>query len=830
MNKRLFLIDAMALIYRGYYALIKRSFITSKGLNTSAILGFFNAFLEILRKEHPSHIGVAFDSQGQTARHLQYAEYKANREKMPEDIKNAIPYIKKLLEALHIPVLYCEGYEADDVIGTLSVKAANADYTVYMVTPDKDFGQLVSPKVFMYKPSRSGSGFSILGENEVCEKFGIKRTEQVIDLLGLQGDASDNIPGVFGVGEMTARKLLEQFDNIENLYEHISEVDNERLRIKLLQNKKSAFESKMLATIILDVPVDFNENDLKMCAPNIPAVKEILDELEMVSFGARLLGYYTEADRAKSILADVRSKMSQKNNNGIDGSTITDKVSTVETGNTRETTSAVTAVFPSTTATDSTPSVKASRIPKTVQRTMPDLFSCIEEQEPPELSGVPESPKSPKSPELPKSPESLEPPELSDPPEPPQQETVSIPDSITFNLKDQLHTLADNGIFIPQQEQKNFFDIRIAAYLLHPETSTKAIIARDAEKLKSLLKKQNLENLFYNIEMPLVWILFEMEREGIKIDKEQLEKFSISLAAQISDVESQIFLYSGHEFNIASPQQLGVVLFDELKVTEKAKKTKVSRQYSTAEDVLVKLENKHPIIPLVLKYRKLVKLKSTYVDALPLLADENSRIHTTYNQTATTTGRLSSVNPNLQNIPIRTELGREIRKAFIADTPDDLLMSADYSQIELRIAAAMSGDPTMLADFVAGYDIHTATAANVFGVPIEQVSNEMRRRAKAINFGILYGMSAHGLSDRLKIPVREAADIIDKYFQKYKALKEFLDGIIAFARHNGYVETLWGRRRYTPDVLSVNGVVRSAAERYAINAPIQGTSADMLKV
>ena len=567
----------------------------------------------------------------------------------------------------------------------------------------------------------------------------------MIELLGLWGDASDNIPGVPGIGETTARRLLEKFDNIDNLYAHIDEVDNEKLRLKLLEYKEQAFESRMLATIILDVPIDFNEERLRMCAPDMPEVKKILNDLEMVSFSARLTNYYD-------------------NNYGDN-------------------------------AADSTNSAVPPPVRKSPKNNVPDLFSSIESEQKQE-----------------------------------KQEQITIPSHVTMNLKSQLHVLAAKGIFIPQEEQKEFFDIRIASYLLNPETPVRAFDTSYADKLKSLLKKQDLENFFYNIEMPLTWVLFEMEREGIKIDKEVLRKFSMSLAEQIGDIEKQVFLHAGHEFNIASPQQLGTVLFEELKISEKVKRTKINRQYSTAEEVLEKLVNKHPIIPLVLQHRKLVKLKSTYVDSLPLLADNNDRIHTTYNQTATATGRLSSVNPNLQNIPIRTELGREIRRAFIADTPDDLLMSADYSQIELRIVAAMSGDPTMLADFAAGHDIHTATAANVFGTQADMVSSEMRRRAKAVNFGIVYGMSAHGLSERLKISLREAASIINKYFTQYSKLKEFLDGIIAFARRKGYVETLWGRRRYTPDVRSANGVVRAAAERYAINAPIQGTAADMLKV
>ncbi|MDR1974493.1 MAG: DNA polymerase I [Bacteroidales bacterium] len=780
--KILFLLDGMALVYRGYFALSKHPRITSKGLNTSAVLGFFNTLLEILRKENPSHLGVAFDTQEPTARHLQFADYKAHREKMPEDIATALPYIKSLLEALHIPVLVNPGYEADDIIGTLSVKASEKGYTVYMVTSDKDFGQLVSQNVFMYRPSHTGTGFEIMGEKEVCEKFGIKNTKQVIDLLGLWGDTSDNIPGVPGVGQVTARKLLEQFGSIENMYAHTSEIANEKLRIKIEENKKNAFDSRMLATIILDVPTDFNEDDLRICPPDIAATKAILDELEMVNFGARLLEYYSSLFEVEKAASTTR-----------------------------------------------VPDLFGERPAKMASVAgVPDLFSSLDEQVDVALDAQASTDISPHTQKTSSAKQYVQ----------AQQERHAIDltgeNHITINLKDHLHTLAKKGIFL--EEKDDFFDLRLASYLLNPETPLSIAdpslqqSAIKAAELKQQLKEQHLEDFFYNVEMPLVWVLFRMEREGIKIDVEQLEKFSHVLANQMAQMENEIHFFAGHNFNIASPKQLGVVLFEELKITDKAKATKRSKQYDTAEDVLEKLYNKHPIIPYILQYRKLAKLKSTYVDALPLLADKNGRIHTTYNQTATSTGRLSSKNPNLQNIPIRTELGREVRKAFIADSSDDLLLSADYSQIELRIAASMSGDPIMLADFAAGHDIHLATAANIFGVPLDRVTNEMRSKAKTVNFGITYGMSAHGLADRLNIRLREAADIINKYFNKYTTLKKFLDSIIENARINGYVETLWGRRRYIPNVSSGNSNVRTSAGRYAINAPIQGSSADMIKV
>jgi DNA polymerase-1 len=673
--------------------------------------------------------------QAPTTRHIQFADYKANRQSMPEEIASALPYIKDLLKALRIPVLCKEGYEADDIIGTLSVKASKEEYVVYMVTPDKDFGQLVNGKVFMYKPLRTGTGFEILGEKEVCEKFGIKRTEQVIDLLGLWGDSSDNIPGVPGIGEVTARKLLEQFDNMDNLYAHTAEIENEKLRKKIEDNKQQAFDSRSLATIILDVPVEFNEEDLHLCPPNMEETKEILKELEMVNFGARLLDFYNGKFSAKTPAAKVQIPVA----------------------------------------------------------TTPDLFSELDDN----------------------------------PQQPALEKPVQHGDELVItNLKEYLYKQKPISV---EQEEK-YFDLRIAAYVLNPEAPARNLNINDIDKLKQLLKEQNLEDYFYNVEMPLVWVLFRMEQEGIKLDVEQLKQFSKNLENQISDIEKKIYLLVGKEFNIGSPKQLGVVLFEELKIAEKVKHTKASKQYSTAEDVLEKYHSNHEIIPLVLQYRKLVKLKSTYADALPLLVDKNSRIHTTYQQTVTATGRLSSTNPNLQNIPIRTDLGREIRRAFVADNPEDLLLSADYSQIELRIVAAMSGDPTMLADFAAGHDIYTATAANIFGVAFDDVSSEMRRSAKAVNFGIVYGMSAHGLADRLGIGNRIAADIISRYFEKYSTLKNFLEQTIIDAKSQGYVTTLWGRRRYTPNVNSSNGTVRAAAERNAINAPIQGTSADMLKV
>ena len=906
-EKKLFLLDAMALIYRAYFALNKNPRITSKGVNTSAFLGFANALLDLLKKEKPTHLGVAFDTMAPTARHLEFTDYKANREKMPEDISVAIPYIKRLLQALNIPILYAEGYEADDVIGTLSKKAEKEGFKVYMVTPDKDFGQLVDENVLIYKPSRSGNGVEIMGVAEVCAKFGIEHPWQVIDMLGLWGDASDNIPGVPGVGEVTARKLLARFGSMENLLEHVDEVENEKLREKIRQNAAQARESKMLATIILDAPVPFDEEGLRLSAPDIKAVSELLDELEMRSFAGRLLSYYrleaplsqqTEAKpaaktgRKKAEVQDTTLDMFSEEAmieekpfvcldlNGVEywkdeaglKAGLEDLSKMLEEGADEGGKPRMVAGFylmPVSAA-----SIRHSAIACMAFCVLENVPSCFAGARPETASDA-------------RLDEAGRFPLTSD-----EKEVLAAflsrhagsRNLVCHDLKNQMHLLANQGIELELQA----FDIMLAHYLMDPEGShdlmrmtrnylpfsyqdapepellsaltassaglleTEALWADPENPLRSEAVRYSLQNakvacllqecfkpelerveaggLFWNVEIPLSRVLCRMERVGVKIDTGRLKQYGDALQAQISQVENEIYGLAGEKFNIASPKQLGEVLFEKLQITDKPKHTR-TKQFSTAEDVLQKLTHKHPIVEKVLFYRSLTKLKSTYVDALPLLIDPwTGKIHTTYNQAVTATGRLSSQNPNLQNIPVRTDLGREIRKCFVPEQEGESLLSADYSQIELRIIAHLSGDRTMLQDFGKHKDVHTATAANVFGVKPEEVTPAMRRQAKTVNFGIIYGISAFGLAERLQIPRKEAADLIEKYYRNYGQLKAYMEKVVADAKEKGYVETLLHRRRYLKDINSGNAVVRAYAERNAVNAPVQGSSADMIKL
>lgn len=894
MEKKLFLLDAMALIYRAYFALNKNPRITSTGINTSAFLGFANTLLELLRKERPTHLGVAFDTMAPTARHLEYTEYKANREKMPEDIAVCIPYIKRLLEAMRIPVLYAEGYEADDVIGTLGKKAGKEGYTVYMVTPDKDFGQLVDRNIFIYKPARMGNGVEILGPEQVCEKFGIKDPLQVIDMLGLWGDASDNIPGIPGVGEVTARKLIARFGSVENLLENTGQIENPKLRERVRQYAQQARESKMLATIILDVPIDFVPDELALSRPDLKAVAGILDELEMRSFASRLFSYY---DTNETLSQETRTLSSEKTAGAVSSPPASSSSGIKETSS----------------------SSRGETLDMFAPENLPEEKPLLCERA--DLAQV----------EIWKTPSELE--EgllrlsrqegkmafyLASAPEVPiryaglQSLTLAFRTGIgqekvfhygfasvasdmrqtgackmkdekeilfrffenpevqrklsCFDLKNQLHLLMNQGFDTDLQA----FDVMLAHYLIDPETghdlmrltmnclaagffqirkqehtlwdrsgsedslqyavqAAKAI-GRLEEKFFPLLEDAGLETLLWKVEIPLAGVLCRMEREGVRIDVDRLREYGEELRKEISRVEERIYEASGTRFNIASPKQLGEVLYEKLQITDKPKHTR-TKQLSTAEDVLQKLKHKHPVVEDVLQYRSLTKLLSTYVEALPQLIDPNTgRIHTTYNQAVTATGRLSSQNPNLQNIPIRTELGKEIRKCFVPAREDGYLLSADYSQIELRIIAHLSGDETMLKDFGRHKDVHTATAANVFNVDPSQVDPDMRRKAKMVNFGIIYGISAFGLAERLQIPRKEAAFLIERYFENYSHLKDYIAAVIARAKEKGYVETLLHRRRYLKDINSANAVVRAYSERNAVNAPVQGSSADMIKL
>ncbi len=845
--KKLFLLDAMALIYRAYFAMSRNPQINSKGLNTSAVLGFANTLLEILKNEKPTHIGVAFDTMAPTQRHEDFAAYKANREKMPEDLAASIPYVKELLDALNIPVLYVDGYEADDVIGTLAKKAEKHGFETYMMTPDKDFGQLVSENIFMYKPARGGKNAEKWGPKEVCARYGIERPEQFIDILGLWGDAVDNIPGVPGIGEKTAAKLIAQFGSIENLLKNTHQLKG-KLRENLEKFSEQAIISKQLATILLDVPIAFEEEKLLLGNPHRDALKKLFDELEFRTFAKRFFTWLS-----------LRQPEGNYEQGALFTEPETEEIKTIY--NTAHQYHLA-----------DTPE-KAKTLAKELKKLKSFCFDT-------ETTGV-----DPNNAELVgisfawKAHEAWYMPFDENYHHATQQLSVFKDvledekiEKTGQNIKFDISILRWYDIVV----KGKIFDTMIAHYLLEPDKrhnmdalaetylhykpvpienligkkgknqrsmrtvaidELKEYAAEDADVTLQLrevfepkLKETGTEKLFYETEMPLVPVLAAMEAEGVKLDTETLAVFGKELTSEIAERENEIYEMAGIKFNIASPKQLGEVLFERLRLSEKPKKTKTG-QYSTGEEVLTKLAYRHPIVEKILEYRSLTKLKSTYVDSLPKLVKErDGRIHTSYNQAVAATGRLSSNNPNLQNIPIRTPRGREIRKAFVPRNKEYVLLAADYSQIELRIIAHLSRDEAMMEAFRKGLDVHTATASRVYGVPLNEVSKEMRRHAKTVNFGIIYGISAFGLSERLKIPRREAAEIIQNYFEKYPGIRRYMDKTIEFAREHGYVETILGRRRYLNDIRSANGVVRAYAERNAINAPIQGSSADMIKI
>lgn len=847
-QKKLFLLDAMALIYRAYFAMSRNPRINSKGLNTSAVLGFANTILDVLKNQKPTHIGVAIDTKAPTFRHETFSEYKANRDRMPEDLAASIPYVLKLLEGLNIPVLSVDGYEADDVIGTLSKKAEKEGFTTYMMTPDKDFGQLVTENIMMYKPARMGNKAEIWGEYEVCERFGIVRPTQLIDILGLWGDASDNIPGVPGIGEKTAMKLISEYDSIENLLKNTDKLKGKQ-KENLENFSEQAILSKELATIEVNVPIEFDSDQLQIEEPDVDFLKNLFEELEFRTFAKRFFSD-DESEKAENVeqstLFDASEGLSTTfktiENTDHNYTLVDSEEEIIELCNIL---------------------IKEKQFCFDTETTGLDANNA-------ELVGIAFAIKPGQAWYVP-CPENY-------------HETLEILNllkpvfeskdilKIGQNIKYDINILSWYEVFVSGP----YFDTMIAHYLLQPDmrhnmdvlaetylnykpvsieeligkkgrnqlsmrnvdiNKVKEYAAEDADitlQLKEYfepeLKRTGTWKLFDEVEMPLVPVLASMETEGIKLDVKALEEFSSQLETEIATVESSIYEMAGVEFNIASPKQLGEILFERLVISDKAKKTKTG-QYKTGEDVLIKLVHRHPIINEILEYRSLTKLKSTYVDALPALVNpRDGRIHTSYNQAVAATGRLSSNNPNLQNIPIRTEKGREIRKAFIPRNNEFTLLAADYSQVELRIIAHLSKDKGMSEAFNNGQDIHTATAARVYGVGYEEVTSDMRRNAKTVNFGIVYGVSAFGLSERLGIPRREAADIIASYFEKYPGVKEYMNKSIEFAKENGYVETILGRRRYLKDINSANAVVRGFAERNAINAPIQGSSADMIKV
>ena len=704
--KTLLLIDAYAMIYRAYYAFIRTPRMNSRGENTSAIFGFVVTLDDLLRKVNPTHVGVAFDPHGPTFRHEAFEQYKAQREETPEDIRRAVPVIKRLLEAMNIPVLEVDGFEADDVIGTLSGQAEKAGYEVFMATPDKDYGQLVTEHVRMYRPRHTG-GFEILGPQEVCEKYGLQSQAQVIDLLGLMGDASDNIPGCKGVGEKTAVALLQQFGSIDNMLARTDEIKG-ALRQKVESQTEEIRFSRFLATIRTDVPIALDEELLSKKEPNIDALAALYRELEFNTLLRKL---------------EPAEQPSQPR-----------------------------------------PSSKPSKPGKPADPNQLDLFGGFEEEQP----------------------------QITNHPSPITNDTI---------------------------------EARLCQYLLNPEVAFNPNKEPNWEALKA---DTDLWNLYNEVELPLVPILREMEAAGVRIDVSRLKEAEATLTEELKALEQRIYELAGESFNINSPRQVGELLFDKLKLDAKAKKSKTG-QYSTSEEVLVAIKDRHEVVGAILDYRALSKLISTYISALPGYMAADGKIHTTYNQTVTATGRLSSSNPNLQNLPIRSERGKLIRQAVI---PDEgcLFLSADYSQIELRLMAHFSQDEHMLAAFRSGQDIHAATAAKIYGLPIEQISKDQRRKAKTANFGIIYGISAFGLAQQLDCSRAEAKQLIDDYFAAFPRVIQYIESQKELARQRGYAETLFGRKRYLPDINSQNATVRSFAERNAVNAPIQGTAADIIKM
>ena len=852
---KLFLIDAYALIYRSYYAFIKNPRVNSKGMNTSAIFGFVNSLEDVLKRENPTHIAVGFDPAGPTFRHEAFEAYKAQREETPEDIRIAVPYIRSIIDAYGIPILEVPRYEADDVIGTVAKIAEKEGFDVYMMTPDKDYGQLVSDHIFQYRP-KFGGDYEILGVQEVLNKYSLTSVAQMIDLLGLMGDSSDNIPGCPGVGEKTAQKLLAEFGTIENLLANTDQLKGS-LKTKVENHVEQISFSKFLATIVTDVPIKFDPVACIREAPDKAKLIEIYTELEFRNFINKLNdNNITKKSTQPSQLSLFGDSFGEiKTTSPLPESDLSDisqtdhtyhLVNTEEKRNELATLLLSQESFAFDTETDGMNPLTAGLV---------GMSFAIKEHEAwyvpvPELADEAQEVLKPFVDVL--------------------QNSKSI--KIGQNIKFDIIVMRKYGIRIAGQ----LFDTMIAHYLLNPELrhgmdylaetylgyrtvpiesligpkgknqrSMRSVsveevceyAAEDADitlQLKHFfapkLTSEGLEPLFFDIEMPLVYVLAEIECTGVTLDRKALKQSSEVLTKELTILEQEIYQLAGSEFNINSAKQVGEILFDKLKIEEKAKKTKTG-SYSTSEDILEKLRNKHPIVGKLLEYRGLKKLLSTYIDALPeLINTETGKIHTSFNQTVTATGRLSSTNPNLQNIPIRDELGREIRKAFTADNEDCLFFSADYSQIELRIMAHLSGDKNMIDAFRSGADIHAATAAKIYGVAIENVTSDMRRKAKTANFGIIYGISVFGLSERLNVPRAEAKELIDGYFATYPVIKDYMDKSIQVAKENGYVETIYGRKRFLADINSNNAVVRGYAERNAINAPIQGSAADIIKV
>jgi len=849
--KKLFLLDAFALIYRAYFAFIKNPRINSKGLNTSAIFGFTNTLIEVINKQNPTHLAVVFDTKKPTQRHINFPAYKAHREAMPEGISEALPYIDKLLEAMNIPKLYRDGFEADDVIGTLAKKAEQEGFQVYMMTSDKDFAQLVSENIFMYRPGNKWQPTTVLGIPEVLEKFEIQKVDQVIDFLGMMGDTSDNIPGIPGVGKKTAQKFIAEFGSMEDLFENTHKLKG-KMKEKVESAKEIGLQSKQLVTIITDVPIDFYEQDLRVEKKDEDAIKSLFDELEFRALLPRVLASksnnqekeVTSKEEEKTEIkksgqmnlfttAESEIKKSKSIPNNYKTITNFEKAKELITSFRKNEKFAIQLCCSSTDFLDA----KVLGISLCCEKENAKFIFISEN----ELISLLQTLL--------------------------QKEQIML---IGNNLKSQIKVLTQNNINV----KAKLFDVGIAHYLLHPDMRhdlsiltenylhysignledlrrrgklREKIANLDKEDLSNFSNQQvdaiwqlypifskqleeiKISKLFTEIEMPLLKVLVKMEMQGFRIDAKMLSDYAITLLNEIEKISKEIIKLSGEEFNIASPKQLGEVLFEKMKLVEKAKKTR-SGQYSTSEETLLKLKDKHPIIEQILEYREIKKLLSTYIIVLPELINHNTkRIHTTFNQSVAATGRLSSINPNLQNIPIRTARGRKTREAFVPRDDNFTLLSADYSQIELRIMASMSKDEGMLKAFNDGVDIHAATAAKVYKVSILEVDRSMRSNAKSVNFGIIYGISAFGLSQNIGVSRTEAKQIIDGYFKEFPKIKEYMDFSIEKARENEFVATILGRRRYLKEINSRNGMLRAMAERNAINAPIQGSAADIIK-
>ncbi len=877
MAKKLFLLDGMALAYRAHFAFANRPILTSKGVNASALYGFTQTLLDILTNQQPTHLGVAFDTAAPTQRHVDFPEYKAQREEMPEDLSAALPHVRRMIEAFHVPVIICDGYEADDLIGTLTRRAEREGFQTYMVTPDKDFGQLVSDRTFIYKPSRMGEGIEVLGLPEVLRKWGVERPDQVIDVLALWGDASDNIPGVPGIGEKTAGKLIAQYGTVENLLARAGELKG-KLKENLETHHEQALLSKRLATIICDAPCPIPLDDLKVQKPNEEQLKRLLVEFEFNSIGRRLFGEDFKAGRGFETPAP-NPKPAEPVGGSSDDEAVEDLVLRSESEE-------IVPVAPAPIASNLKTIAEVPHQYRLITRqkeraelisTLRGLKSFCFDTETTSLDV-----KQARVVGLAFSHEAHTGCYVALPAEAAQAAAILEEfrelledegiEKVGHNLKYDLSVLKWHGLSV----RGKLFDTMIAHSLIEPEMRhgmdylsevylgyapvpiTQLIgaesspqismadvapelvaeyAAEDADvtwqlraRLEPLLKEKGQERVFYEVESPLVPVLVDMEFEGVRLDAAALADFSLQLSKEMAGHEGAIYQLAGTKFNLNSPRQLGEILFDVLKIAGNPKKTKTG-QYATNEQTLIELAAEHEIVRRLLEYRAATKLKSTYADTLPgAIWGKTGRVHTTYNQVVTATGRLNSQNPNLQNIPIRTEQGREIRKAFVPRDEHHALLSADYSQIELRIIAALSHETAMLEAFQQHLDIHTATAAKVYGVTPELVTPEMRRKAKMVNYGIAYGISAFGLAQRLAIPRKEAAAIIDQYFARFPGIAQYMRDTVARARAQGYVETVTGRRRYLRDIRSANATVRGAAERNAINAPIQGTAADMIKI